>query len=873
MFCRKCGSQLADDAMFCHKCGTPPVKIEEPAVSAPIPYTKIEDIAKYDIVLVDITTREDLSEKAHMAVAYVLFEDEIKRVSGGLEPDTQLKKQVQDEATRKAYEMARNLPTTLKRSVKKKEALFFKERLAGYGVTVLLGYCPNCGGALSNMSDRCSVCGQAAIELGDRVAKSAVASVEKPMLGETSSFCRKCGTLSQGEAAFCRKCGSQTGDPPAFATSEILKQTEPTHLVMNQNIKKIPVNNSDYQSGESVNIRSFIDERVRASTPFATANKLLTDAKPLSFVKIYVGIGALIGLILGILGVVNESSVLYLFAIPLCAFVGLGISAIPAKIRVQKIEKEYPLVFRIDTKKLVTFLNNELAYLSPHFSQWSVLYENKAGKLLRKTIKKLAKTDYESETIRCVFCKKAYLEIKFLYIKGSEATYEFSARKKKNIIHHIIEFLGDGETDEGWAAYRCLYMSVPILTAAMEYYLNNTQSNSKQCDYASAEGSNVPSQQQNDPIQSVRNNEIPKKRKSNRKLLISVASIALILIIALVLFLLTRGYSGDYPDEILFEDRPITRFIDMTRDDLRAEFGEPGSSPNGSEHYLDIGVREIFYNEQSGKIIYVSFFSYYCTLNGHPISGYLNNRDIDRLSASSPLPYLEKFHTQYNNSPHKTVYDPSTYGDDYYFLTFDDNNLYAIDFMVNTTNQGESIRSVILFSNEWGQTSPPVIEAPNIQQPPPQTDTLQPQEDEPTTPPETSQSNPSDSILRLDGISLDDVWQFDPESTSYILGEPLRSGDVRGSFEMEYQGFILSFDAGELRRIFIDDASQLSIGGVTLDMNQAGLLAALGVPSYDIGGAGGESYDIVYEMGYFVIQFIMISPDDVPIEIYIWLIY
>jgi ribosomal protein L40E len=197
-------------------------------VSTPIPSASIEDIASYDIVLTDITNKADLSEKAHMAVAYVLFEDEIKRVSGGLEPNPQMKRQVQDEATRKAYEMAGNLPTTLKRSVRKKEALFFKERLAGYGVTVLLGYCPNCGGALGNMSDRCSVCGQVAIELGGSVPNVSVEKAEKPMLGETSSFCRKCGTLSQGEAEFCRKCGNQTGNPPAFPTPTVNNKTNNT---------------------------------------------------------------------------------------------------------------------------------------------------------------------------------------------------------------------------------------------------------------------------------------------------------------------------------------------------------------------------------------------------------------------------------------------------------------------------------------------------------------------------------------------------------------------------------------------------------------------------------------------------------------------
>ena len=154
MFCRKCGSKLADDAAFCHKCGTPIVILEEYSTPPePTPVVNIEDIAKYDIVLVDINTSDELSEKAYMAVAYVLFEDEIKKVSEGSDLDPNLKRQVQDEATRNAYQMAGNLPAILKRSVRKKEALFFKERLARYGVTVLLGYCPDCGEPLTELSD------------------------------------------------------------------------------------------------------------------------------------------------------------------------------------------------------------------------------------------------------------------------------------------------------------------------------------------------------------------------------------------------------------------------------------------------------------------------------------------------------------------------------------------------------------------------------------------------------------------------------------------------------------------------------------------------------------------------------------------------
>jgi len=217
MVCHKCETNLADDAKFCHSCGIQVIKHEAGALTSSASNQKIEDIAKYDIVIVDIASRADLSERAHMAVAYVLFEDEIRSIAGGSEPNHMVKRHVQDTATRKAFDMAKNIPVTLKKAVRKKEALFFKERLARYGVTVLVGYCPYCGGALNNTSDKCNLCYTDAIEFGNSEVNETAIKTCEPMLGETSSFCRKCGILSQGIATFCRKCGNQTGDPPAFA--------------------------------------------------------------------------------------------------------------------------------------------------------------------------------------------------------------------------------------------------------------------------------------------------------------------------------------------------------------------------------------------------------------------------------------------------------------------------------------------------------------------------------------------------------------------------------------------------------------------------------------------------------------------------------
>jgi len=133
------------------------------------PPAKTEDTAKYDIVLIDITRAEGMSGKAKMALAYVLFEDMAKAVYAGSEPSPYAKKQMQEESVKRANEMAKNIPVTLRKSVAKKEALFFKERLAKYGVTALIGYCPNCGGSLNKTSEKCTVCGHEGVELSEKV--------------------------------------------------------------------------------------------------------------------------------------------------------------------------------------------------------------------------------------------------------------------------------------------------------------------------------------------------------------------------------------------------------------------------------------------------------------------------------------------------------------------------------------------------------------------------------------------------------------------------------------------------------------------------------------------------------------------------------
>ena len=223
MVCRICGSHLADDTELCYNCGTHQSEIvENPIRPESAPAQAIEDIAKYDIVLVEINASEELIEKAHMAIAYILYEDKIMKTASGSNPEPDVKQQIQDESIEKAYEIAKSIPVALKKAVRKKEALFFKERLARYGVIVLNGYCPDCGGSLNETSEKCMKCGHDAVELIDSNIIAAAERPDEQILGELNVFCPECGTLSQGVAEFCRKCGNKTGDKafPEQSTQE-----------------------------------------------------------------------------------------------------------------------------------------------------------------------------------------------------------------------------------------------------------------------------------------------------------------------------------------------------------------------------------------------------------------------------------------------------------------------------------------------------------------------------------------------------------------------------------------------------------------------------------------------------------------------------
>lgn len=79
--------------------------------------------------------------------------------------------------------------------------------------------------------------------------------------------------------------------------------------------------------------------------------------------------------------------------------------------------------------------------------------------------------------------------------------------------------------------------------------------------------------------------------------------------------------SLDYPDELLFNGLPATRFLEMTQNDIEAEFGEVEfigqNSITGDNYYSDLsnGFCKVVYSKDTGKIIYIQLFSNDCSYN------------------------------------------------------------------------------------------------------------------------------------------------------------------------------------------------------------------------------------------------------------------
>lgn len=262
-------------------------------------------------------------------------------------------------------------------------------------------------------------------------------------------FCHKCGTELPEKAEFCHKCGA--------------KQTAPKETQPSANIQEIKTGQS--VSTEINDFKNFVDNRVRQTTNFQSAEELLNSRVPQNFLWLCFGIPAVIVLILGIksgtildigtiAGALLGSELLLGYPAALLTDFFRGWKA---KGAVQRTDVE------IDKNKLIQFLNGHLSPLFPQFREWGYLstniqYSFAFGKLLSSTKYTDAASGNRVGTIFGRRIQRCFVEI---WIEPDKTDSESK---------QTISF-GTAIASVVPSKYSCMVRAAPILQAAMEYYL------------------------------------------------------------------------------------------------------------------------------------------------------------------------------------------------------------------------------------------------------------------------------------------------------------------------------------------------------------------------------------------------------------------
>lgn len=259
-------------------------------------------------------------------------------------------------------------------------------------------------------------------------------------------FCQKCGTQIAEGADFCLKCGAKvvyenTGKQPENAPQMIVGKNSDSVIL-----------------DDGGDLKKFVDDHIRATTKFQSAEEMLKRSNPQLFVWICFIVPAIIGLIAG--GPVGA----LLFAIVFghtARWIAGGI------IRMRCTAKTSgKFGGNIDTEQLCRFLNAHLNSLYPCFHQWNC----QEGRMFRgeETWAEFKLSASFGEKERCTVT---------LYIRPEDP-------KPDAIKKYVTGVVDNGTTLSkivGMTIFSllqisdprtaCLLKTAPILQAAMMYYL------------------------------------------------------------------------------------------------------------------------------------------------------------------------------------------------------------------------------------------------------------------------------------------------------------------------------------------------------------------------------------------------------------------
>lgn len=277
-------------------------------------------------------------------------------------------------------------------------------------------------------------------------------------------FCHKCGTQIDEEAAFCYKCGTKVVhmDTKLQASDEASVPAEPEKISAEPPVQGTPMESVQAAaSAEGItdygtDFKTFVNNHVRQTTKFQSAEELLNSHVSQKFMWICFGIPAIIGLVAA--GPVGA----LLFGL----FFGYPTALLTDFMKGSHVNVTGPIE-KIDGKiapdNLIQFLNEQMRYLSPHFHEWDYINYRGSGVRGAVTAHTLNSITASAAKIGTEFGRKQRCFV-VIWIEPDETNPD-SGRMK---------YYFRTSAKSVWPSkYLCMVKTVPILQAVMKYYLKN----------------------------------------------------------------------------------------------------------------------------------------------------------------------------------------------------------------------------------------------------------------------------------------------------------------------------------------------------------------------------------------------------------------
>lgn len=264
-------------------------------------------------------------------------------------------------------------------------------------------------------------------------------------------FCHKCGAQITEGAGYCHKCGTKVVNDEGFIqTEDITPKTEQGQITSD-----IPV-----QTNASDGFKEFVDNHVRTSTKFQSAEELLNSHVPQKFVWICFGIPAIIGLVAaGPVGALLFGLFFGYPAVLLTDFMKGSHVAVTGPI--EKIDG------KIDPDNLIQFLNEQMRYLSPNFHEWG--YINYSGFDARGAV--------TAHTLNSITASAFKIGTEFGQKRRCFVVIWIEPDGTNPDSNRMKYYFRTSAKSVWPSKYLCMVKTVPILQAAMEYYLKQYKGN------------------------------------------------------------------------------------------------------------------------------------------------------------------------------------------------------------------------------------------------------------------------------------------------------------------------------------------------------------------------------------------------------------